>query len=72
MGGGCIKILAKVSAFPALSVKFNVAKSQENRRAILTCCLEVTVNFRYGIVSEYGHSYWVVLEPDETSDANYI
>src|SRR5215472_618914 len=26
----------------------------------------------YGIVSEYGHSYWVVLEPDETSDANYV
>jgi len=28
------------------------------------------VNFRYGIVSEYGHFYWVVFEPDETSDAN--
>jgi hypothetical protein len=26
----------------------------------------------YGILSEHGHSYWVVLEPNETNDANYV
>src|SRR5215831_3230580 len=47
------KILAKVSAFPALSVKFNVAKSQENLRAILTCCLEVAMNFTSQIIERF-------------------
>ena len=32
----------------------------------------MTREILYGIVAEYGHSYWVVLEPDETSDANYV